>query len=515
MSAAHTPTTAPTLSARADTLTVQELLAEIARSRLLVPGFQRAWRWRDDDQVKLLDSVLKGIPIGTLLLSEPFVDRPPPTGAGRLVLDGQQRLHTLRRLIEPAALGTRALHLDTQTRSFRFARVDPLETGSTLVPVALLGDRDALLDALMSAQVSRATLAAAIDVSQRLREYRVPVYILDNASEEVARTVFDRINASGRRLRQAEVFNALYARGGDAPVPSTTQLVKELEPIGFGTLAEDEITKTVAVLTGHDPGRDVRQLALPDAPDVIARTRAALSLAIRFLRDDADIPHRAALPYVMPMLVLARLFDAHPEVSPRTRILLRRWVWRGAATGAHQGARAALREALQAVSPDEHATAQALLRQVPRDPTLFVWSPGDAIRVRNAADRVVLCALASRRPTDLRDGRLLDVSALIAAQSVVPVLPPGEHGRTWASALLHPRLRRSALAASVVAAPVGALASHVVSDAARAALADGEEERFLTMRGADLQERVRRFLVARAEWTASDHPALSSFAEPP
>jgi len=515
MSAAPPTPNAPTLSARADTATVQEILADLARDHLRIPAFQRGWRWQEADQIKLLDSVLQGIPIGTLLLSDPFLDRPIPLSPVRLVLDGQQRLHTLRQLIASAALGTRALHLDTQARAFRFARVDALDTGSSLVPVALLGDQRALLDALMAPPVPKATLAAALEVSQRLREYRVPVYHLRDATEEVARTVFDRINASGRRLRQAEVFNALYARGGDAPVSSTKQLVAALEPLGFGSLDEDEVTKTVAVLTGHDPGRDVRGIKLADAPGVMQRTLDALRRAVTFLMEDADVPHRDALPYVLPMLVLARLFDLHSEVTPRTRILLRRWVWRGAATGTHQGARASLREALRAVSGDEHATAQALLRQVPRDPSLFAWSSDAPLRLRYATDRVVLCALAARRPVDLRHGSALDVTALISAGSLCPLLPLGGRVRGWAAMLLHPRMRRSALAACVVAAPPEALTSHVVSDAARTALADGDEERFLAARGADLQERVRRFLVARAEWTASDHPALSSFAEPP
>jgi hypothetical protein len=515
MSAAPTVKTAPPLSARADTETVQEILTDLARGRLHLPEFQREWRWQEADQVKLLDSVLQGIPIGTLLLSDPFIDRPPPTTPGRFVLDGQQRLHTLRQLISPTARGARALHFDAGTRTFRFARVDALDTDSSLVPVALLGDQKALLDALMAPPVPKATLAAALEVSQRLREYRVPVYHLRDATEEVARTVFDRINASGRRLRQAEVFNALHARGGDAPVSSTKQLVDALKPLGFGTLDQDEITKTVAVLTGHDPGRDVRGIKLSDAPEVMQRTLHALRRAITFLMEDADIPRREALPYVMPLLVLARLFDLHAEVTPRTRILLRRWVWRGAATGAHQGARASLREALRAVAGDEHAAAQALLRQVPREASLFSWTASAAPRLRHATDRVVLCALAARRPLDLRDGSALDVTALIAAGSLCPLLPPGARGRSWETMLLHPRLRRSALVACVVAAPPERCASHVISDAARAALTDGDEDRFVAVRGADLQERVRRFLVARAEWTASDHPSLSSFAEAP
>ncbi|WP_328708616.1 DUF262 domain-containing protein [Microbispora hainanensis] len=36
--------------------------------RLRIPSFQRSFRWDRDDVVRLFDSVLRGYPIGTLLM---------------------------------------------------------------------------------------------------------------------------------------------------------------------------------------------------------------------------------------------------------------------------------------------------------------------------------------------------------------------------------------------------------------------------------------------------------------
>lgn len=502
------------LSARADTKTVQEILSALGKGRLRVPTFQRGTRWREDDRVKLFDSILRGIPVGTLLFSEPFRGLAGAGEQGMLVLDGQQRTETLRALVSPLDPGARSLHLDTRDRSFRYARTEPLDASTTLIPVGLLGDADALLDALLAPPVPRETMAVALDVSRRLREYRVPVYELHDVTEEEARLVFDRINATGRRLRQAEVFNALHARDGDAPVPRTSHVVTALERLGFGSIAEDEITKAVAILTGHDPGRDVRAIKLADAAAMMKRVEVALARAITFLQGDAAIPHRHALPYVLPLLVLARLFDRHPEVSPRSRILLRRWVWRGAATGAHQGARASLRDAIQAIGDDEHDSVQALLAQVPRDPAAFAWDAAEPVRTRPAADRIALCALAGRGPVDLRDGRTLDATALAASWSLVALSPPAETGRCWSVVVLHPHVRRASLVESLARAPAPWIASHVVSDEARSALLRGDLAEFAAARGRDLHERVRRFLNARAEWSALDAPALDRFVDP-
>ena len=54
--------------ARADRITVEELLKLANDGRLRVPSFQRALRWDADDKWKLLDSMERGYPIGTLLL---------------------------------------------------------------------------------------------------------------------------------------------------------------------------------------------------------------------------------------------------------------------------------------------------------------------------------------------------------------------------------------------------------------------------------------------------------------
>lgn len=50
--------------ARADRITVEELLKLAEDGRLRVPNFQRALRWDANDKWKLLDSMERGYPIG-------------------------------------------------------------------------------------------------------------------------------------------------------------------------------------------------------------------------------------------------------------------------------------------------------------------------------------------------------------------------------------------------------------------------------------------------------------------
>ena len=83
-----------------------ELVVWARRGRLRIPSFQRSFRWDRDDVVKLFDSVLRGYPVGTLLMWQ------RPAAAARLeigplkidapeavdaywVVDGQQRVTSL------------------------------------------------------------------------------------------------------------------------------------------------------------------------------------------------------------------------------------------------------------------------------------------------------------------------------------------------------------------------------------------------------------------------------------
>jgi hypothetical protein len=74
---------------------------------LFVPAFQREYVWKRDDAKRLLSSLIKDYPTGTMLTWE--TNHPPELkgkhkynekqGAVRLILDGQQRITTLYMLI--------------------------------------------------------------------------------------------------------------------------------------------------------------------------------------------------------------------------------------------------------------------------------------------------------------------------------------------------------------------------------------------------------------------------------
>ena len=89
-------------------LTFSSLMSDIEKGNIKIPQFQRDFVWSKDKSAKLLDSIVKGYPIGTFILWKTKEElralrnlggiKLPRTPKGdfiQYVIDGQQRLTTM------------------------------------------------------------------------------------------------------------------------------------------------------------------------------------------------------------------------------------------------------------------------------------------------------------------------------------------------------------------------------------------------------------------------------------
>lgn len=87
---------------------ISQIIDKIDGNQLFVPAFQREFVWKRDDAKKLISSMLKDYPTGTMLTWE--TNNPPELkgeytyninqGSVKLILDGQQRITTLYLLVK-------------------------------------------------------------------------------------------------------------------------------------------------------------------------------------------------------------------------------------------------------------------------------------------------------------------------------------------------------------------------------------------------------------------------------
>lgn len=505
---------------------VSELVKRARDGDIRIPRFQRAFRWGGQDVSSLFDSIWRGFPIGSLLLWQ----RPGPAeqvsfgsltiDAGERpdalwVVDGQQRLTTL--------VATLTEHIDTASP---FELYFDLEgevfvrrgTRRTVpihwLPLNVVLDTNRLIDRLLHLReegLKPDAVDRARELASVIGDYHVPLSIVRDADEKVLREIFHRTNSAGHRITAAEVFRALHAARDLGDPGDFHTLVDRVGSRGFGAPTEDVVVRCVLAVRGGDVYRSFEGEFGPeeDPAESFRRTSAALERVFVFLRQDASIPHLRALPYVGVLPILTRFFALHPDPHPRTRNLLRRWIWRGSmAWGRDVGA---LRRAVQDVTDDEQQSIAHLLQGL--DPGKPLEVDLEAVQLNKAATKMNIALLTSLAPLDLCDASPIDVGDLLETagseallEIVTPAIP------RLAGRLLHPAFDETELGMLLRQASPQVRTSHAVPDEAIDALFADEPERFAMLRGEHLKKRLGEERERLAEPEADDRPPLSALA---
>lgn len=356
------------------------------------------------------------------------------------------------------------------------------------------------------------------EAGSRIREYPIPLYLIETEDSKVAEEIFYRINQAGAPLEWKEVHKALF--GGEGSFPSTLpELSEELADVGMGRLDEDRLLTCLFALRGLDPTRSLAEHYRRDPEVLRGAVQEALPVLRRvlsFLRKDAGIPHLRLLPKSILLDVLTRFFLRFEDPSPRTRTLLARWFWRTLLGAGRFDDRTLRRRGIAAVLEDEEESVQELLRLVhkdrPRPPEL-----PEAFDARADESRIVLLALAHIGPCDLTSGEPIDVAGLLEEQdkdAFLKVLDRSdlERSRSATNRVIHPkgtlihRLLRHRISVYGMDDPV--LRSHVIDMRAAELLAAGDLEGFLARRSETLTSEVRRFAEWMAAWDHNDRPSV-------
>lgn len=500
---------------------VESLVADARAGVVRVPGWQRQIRWTPADACQLLDSVFRGYPVGTLL----FWKRAAPAeeislGTVRIraearsdalyVVDGQQRLTSLVRALAGNGWPDESFALYFDTRARKILSSPKTGPEPSWLPLTEVVDSQRFLAWLLKNR--DADQAAAIDFGARVREYSLPVYIVDGADEDAVREIFARINNTGKQLDAHEVFDGRF-RGRSTEPAGLRDVKLAIEALGIGSLDETALHTMMMALRFTDLSKaDTRGWRPKESESALRDLQLAAERVVAFLAADARIPTVDLLPYTQPLITLSRFFHFHPEPHPRSRQLLSRWLWRGASAGLHGGSTIGSRAELKAVSPrDEHGSVQALLRLVAQGRSVewtFGRPPDDRFRGQDARAKIATLALAELEPRHLVTGERLDRTDLQTLQ-----IAPNAAGRSsLGNRIVHPALKGGLREAVLACETEDVLASHDILPDERTLLRR-DPLAFTMHRGLRLAERLAAFVRRRAEWDAPDRPPISALVE--
>lgn len=332
------------------------IIAEIQRGVYQIPDFQRPYVWADDQRLELLDSIVKGLPIGSLLVWRSSSHRlgtypeiagiplPPPQSEGNkhtYLIDGHQRISTLfGALVRPleARTGKDArrwpIYYELGTSESPAFRVPPSrgDVPNHWLPLDILLDNRAVYrfrDRLFQAKEEEKA-----DEVERLanvfKDYIIPIVPLVTENLDLVTDAFVRINSKGSDMTEAHMLRALTHLKKDIDTDLGFRRIREsLAPLGWD-IPDQSLVNSLKAAFGLDVYRSsVTELndRLKHNRDALVRLEAALTRVVRLLRT-FGVAGWGALPYAYQLVTLAALAFNDPDYLVTHQEALSRWFWR-------------------------------------------------------------------------------------------------------------------------------------------------------------------------------------------
>jgi len=334
------------------------LFNDIDTGRIKIPKFQRDFVWTKEQSAKLIDSIIKGFPIGTFIfwrtteelrhvknIGNVILPDPPAGEPVAYVLDGQQRITSLYAVRKGAIItkegeeinyGDLCILLDSDPDSEdQIVSTEPPESG-TYISVHRLLTSD-LTDLLQNYQVEH---IKKIDIyKRRLTTYDFSTIVISNYPLDIACEVFTRINTGGTELTLFEIMVAktfdnernfdLSARY-EALIDSNNH-GKDLEDADFDTIPAVTILQCVAAcMVGRIRRKDILKLNKDDFIAVWPKVTEAIFTAVDYIRTVLRIPVSQLLPYNTLLVPLTYFFyknENRPTTAQQDKLIAQFFWW--------------------------------------------------------------------------------------------------------------------------------------------------------------------------------------------
>jgi len=341
-------------------VTFSSLMSDIEKGNIKIPQFQRDFVWSKEKSAKLLDSIIKGYPIGTFILWKTKDELRALRNLGGLdlpstpkgdfihyVLDGQQRLTTLF-----ASIKGLKIRKEDREEDYSEFYID-LEAKQD-EPIVLAGPAESnqhrvikLHDLLygkikMLASYPEPFQDRIQEYKDRINAYQFSVVLIKEAPIDVATEIFTRLNVGGKPLT---VFEIMVAKTFDSKRnfdlgEEFDQLLSDLEAVDYGTLPASVVLQTVSILLVKEcRKKDILKLSRKKFIDIWPAAVEAIKNAVDYFRNAYRIPVSQLLPY--PNLVVPfayYFFKKGRKPTGKAQEYLQDFFWRAALGGRYSQA---------------------------------------------------------------------------------------------------------------------------------------------------------------------------------
>jgi hypothetical protein len=404
----------------------EALFADIDSGKMKIPLFQRDFVWTKEQTANLIDSIIKGFPIGTFILwktneemravrdiGNVRLPEIPKGDSASYVLDGQQRITSLYAVRKGVVFKKEGQEIDYNQITINLS-MDPdadeqvvgtePPDGEPHIPVHRL-----LTGTITEFATNYAPYLELIDTYRsRLTGYNFSVIVIPEYPIDVACEIFTRINTGGTELTLFEIMVAKTydnERGFDLAeryqhLIDNNGKSKDLEDADFDTIPASTVLQCVsACLSKQIRRKDILKLNKEDFIQAWPEVTDSIFAAVDFIRTALRIPVSQLLPY-NALLVLFTYFFYQNHGQPPTHIqsdLLVQFFWWASLSGRYSaGADTKVGQDLLRIDRilnEEQPSYRGEEVQLTMDQLRYKWfSTGDAFC------KAILCLYAYHSP---------------------------------------------------------------------------------------------------------------------
>ena len=312
------------------------LLNDIQRGQIKIPQFQRDFVWGIQKSAALIDSIVKGYPVGTFIfwatkerlrhIRDIGSERLPPPKDGETasyVLDGQQRITSLYATLK----GLPVVRDSGQTDDFSKIYID-LDAGEdepiVVTDVSAKGAKtfipltDLLYGGIRSlASYDNQYLEKLEKYKRRIESYDFSIIEVRDVPIDVATEIFTRINVGGMPLTLFEIMVAkTYDEARDFDLSlKFDEVIERLQTVNYETISDATILQLISLTLKKECKKQIiLKIGKNEFIDTWPKAIAALEHAVEYFRNRYGIPVSQLLPYNALLVPFAYYFFYHPDI---------------------------------------------------------------------------------------------------------------------------------------------------------------------------------------------------------
>lgn len=345
------------ISVKPDKDRLINLIDLIKDGQIKVPVFQREFVWKPQQMLELLDSILKGYPIGSLLFWKPKDSFKTKEYIGpyrvdksskdiKYVLDGFQRLSTLfGSLINPKEYQDSQKNIDGKefqifynlsTKEFTYAR-SRSQRRYYYIELYKIIDTFEFIDFIRDLEIHvndkkevNTLISNAKEISKILYDYEIPFVEIKGGDIKSAVEIFSRINSTGTEISQDFMLSALSYNPDTSFLFSDeiSNFLIKLSDYNFENLKRDTILNCIS----NSKGKiyfdvKIEDLVTGNLEELTHKAFPHIEKAVRFLHRNLFIWDVRLLPYPTQLIFISEYFRINSEPNDEQLKLLEKWFW--------------------------------------------------------------------------------------------------------------------------------------------------------------------------------------------